>query len=97
VIALQQASAGFPWFRSVPARAVLVLRAAEVLALAVGATLGTHGFDPLGAEYRLDDVVALLALVAAAAAIAGLVWSGTAPGEGERDAPTSGTDRVPSR
>jgi hypothetical protein len=91
VIALQQASAGFSWFRSVPARVVLVLRAAEVLALAVGATLGTHRFDPLGAEYRLDDVASLLALVAATAAIAWLVWSGTTP----REAPTSGTDRVP--
>ena len=85
-IALQQASAGFPWFRSLPARVVLVLRAAEVLALAVGATLGTHGFDPLGGEYRLNDALALLTVVLAAGGIAYLVWAGTAaPNRSGRD------------
>jgi hypothetical protein len=81
VIALQQATAGFPWFRSSPARLVLVLRAVEVLALAVGATLGTHGFNPLSDEYRLNDAFALLALVSASIGIAWLVWSGTAERE----------------
>jgi hypothetical protein len=78
VVALQQASAGFPWFRSLPARLILVLRTVEVLALAVGATLGTRAFDPLGSEYRLNDVCALLVLVLAAVGIAWAVWSGTA-------------------
>lgn len=75
LIALQQASAGFPWLRSRPARAVLVLRVGEVFALAVGATLATHGFDPLSAGYRLSDACALLLLLGASLAIARLVWS----------------------
>lgn len=96
VVALQQASAGFPWFRSLPARLVLVMRAGEVFILAVGATLGTHGFDPLGGEYRLNDVVALAALLAASAAIAWLVWAGT--GEERADGVAGGAvDRVPDR
>ena len=49
VIALQQAAAGFPWLRSVPIRVILSLRAFEVLALAVGATLGTRDFDTCSA------------------------------------------------
>ncbi len=85
VIALQQASAGFPWFRSTPARIVLMLRAVEVLALAVGATLGTHSFNPLSNEYRLNDACALLALVLASIGIAWVVWSGTAARDNTRD------------
>ncbi len=81
VIALQQASVGFPWFRSRTARVVLVLRAFEVLALAVGATLGTHGFDPLSTKYRLNDACAFLTVVLASLAIAWLVWAGTDRGD----------------
>ncbi len=77
VIALQQAGSGFPWFRSTPARIVLVLRAVEVLALAVGATLGTHSFNPLSNAYRLNDACAVLVLLLATVAIAWLVWSET--------------------
>jgi hypothetical protein len=79
VIALQQGADGFPWFRSVPARIVLTLRAFEVLALAVGATLGTQGFDPLGAGYRPLDACTFLTIVLASALIGRQVWSGTAP------------------
>lgn len=83
VVALQQASAGFPWFRSLPARIVLALRAAEVLAMALAASLAAHGFDPLGSEYRLTDAVALAALLGLSAATAWVVWRGTAPDRSE--------------
>jgi hypothetical protein len=83
VIALQQAAADFPWFRSTPARVVLALRVLEVLALALGATLGTHGFDPLGDAYRLDDLGALLTIVLASLVLARLVWSETEPTRGK--------------
>lgn len=79
VVALEQGAARFPWFRSKPARIVLVLRSLEVLALAVGATLGTHGFDPLGPVYPVTDVAALIAMLLCSLAIAHLVWVGTSP------------------
>lgn len=79
MVALQQASAGWPWFRSLPARLVLVLRAAEVLVMALGASLAAHGFNPLSPEYRLHDAVALVAMLAAAGAIGWVVWRGTSP------------------
>ena len=47
VVAVQQAASGFPWLSSRPVRALLSLRAFEVLALAAGATLGTRGIDPI--------------------------------------------------
>ena len=79
VVALQQASAGFSWFRSLPARVVLVLRVAEVLAMALGASLAAHGFNPFSPEYRLHDAVALAAMLAAAGAVGWTVWHGTSP------------------
>ncbi|HYP56629.1 MAG TPA: hypothetical protein VEQ41_10085 [Solirubrobacterales bacterium] len=81
VVAVQQAVAGFPWLRSRPIRAILSLRALEVLAVAVGATLGTRAFDPLGA-FALTDAVALVAIVALSALLAATVWRET--GEGLR-------------
>jgi hypothetical protein len=54
-----------------------------VLALALGATLGTHGFDPLGPVYRVTDAAALIAMLLCSLAIARLVWTGTAPGPAE--------------
>ena len=63
VVAVQQASSGFPWLRSRPVRALLSLRALEVLALAAGATLGTRGIDPISAQFPLTDVVAVLAIL----------------------------------
>jgi hypothetical protein len=79
VIALQQWAGGFPWLRSVPARIVMCLRAVEVFAVAVGATLGTHSFNPLGKGYAFNDVVALTALVALSLGLVWLVWAETAP------------------
>jgi len=77
VIALQQAAAGFPWLRSKPIRVILALRGVEVLALAVGATLGTRHFQLLGDRFALVDAVALTAIVACSLAIVALVWSET--------------------
>lgn len=88
VVALQQASAGFPWFRSLPARVVLTLRAAEVLVMALAASLAAHHFDPLGAEYAFSDGVAVAAMLALAGTIGWIVWRGTAPARSE----SAGTD-----
>jgi hypothetical protein len=82
VVALQQASAGFTWFRSLPARIVLVARVGEVLLMALAASLAAHGLNPLSDEYRLHDAVALLGMVGAAAAIGWTIWRGTMPSEG---------------
>lgn len=81
VVALQQADAGFSWFRSLPARIVLVLRVGEVLLMSLGASLAASDLNPVGGEYRFHDAVALLGMVAAAAAIGWAVWRGTKPGE----------------
>lgn len=81
VIALQQASAGFTWFRSLPARIVLVVRVGEGLLMSVAASLAANDLPPLGDEYRLHDAVALLAMVGAAAAIGWATWRGTRPCE----------------
>ncbi|HEX5610219.1 MAG TPA: hypothetical protein VFX45_09020 [Solirubrobacterales bacterium] len=78
VVALQQAQAGFPWLRSTPIRVLLSLRALEVLAMTVGAVLGTRHFDPIGA-FPLVDVVALGAIVALTAAMARAVWASDRP------------------
>ncbi len=89
VIALQQWASGFPWFRSVPARIVMCLRAAEVLAVAAGATLGTRSFDPVQDGFVLNDVVALAVLVGLSLALVWLVWAETRPhaDQGALDSP----------
>lgn len=88
VLALQQASAGFSWFRSLPARIVLVLRVGEVLAVALVTSLAAHGLNPLSDEYRLHDAVAVLTMLGSAAAIAWAIWRGTSPSAG----PDAGRD-----
>lgn len=75
VVALQQAAAGFPWLRSAPIRVLLSLRGVEVLALAVGATLGTRHFQLLGDRFALVDAVAVAMIVGSSLAIVALVWS----------------------
>ena len=84
VVALQQAAAGFPWLRSVPVRAILSLRGVEVLALAVGATLGTRHFHLLSDDFPLVDAVALATILACALGIVAVVWRETGTGLGER-------------
>jgi hypothetical protein len=75
VVALQQAAAGFPWLRSKLCRAILSLRGLEVLALAVGATIGTRGLSgALRGGFALVDATAIATVVACSLAIVALVW-----------------------
>lgn len=74
VVALQQTKAGLPWLRSKPIRAILALRAVELLVVALGPALATRHVL-VGSAFALTDVVALVAMVALAAILAKLVWS----------------------
>lgn len=74
VVALQQAAAGFPWLRSTLCRTILSLRGLEVLALAVGATVGTRGLSVVRGGFALVDSVAIAAVIAFSLAIVALVW-----------------------
>lgn len=78
VVALQQAAAGFPWLRSRAIRAVLALRGVEVLAVAVGATLGTRGFSAVNGAFELTDIVALCVIGVLSALLVAVVWRSTA-------------------
>ncbi|MFN8163258.1 MAG: hypothetical protein U0R26_05400 [Solirubrobacterales bacterium] len=81
-VALQQRHAGFPWLRSTPVRAILALRAAELLAIAVGPALATgHGL--VGGDFKLTDLVALAAMLGFGSCLAWLVWSSTPERLGE--------------
>ena len=77
VIALEQAARGLPWTRSRPVRAILALRALEVLAVAVGSVIATHDLDLVNGSLVLNDVVAILAMVGFSGAIAAAVWRET--------------------
>jgi dolichyl-phosphate-mannose-protein mannosyltransferase len=83
VVALQQAASGFPWLHSTTVRAILALRGLEVLAVAVGATLGTRHFRLLSDQFVFSDAVAVAAIVAFSMAIVAVVWSETGAGLGE--------------
>lgn len=74
VVALQQAAAGFPWLRSKLCRAILSLRGLEVLALAVGATVGTRGLSVVRGGFALVDTVAIATVIGFSLAIVALVW-----------------------
>jgi len=84
VVAIEQAASNFPWTRSRAIRAILVLRAFEIFALAVGATLGTRGPGPLshgfGYSYEKSDAVAFAAIVFFSALMMFAIWKETAPG-----------------
>lgn len=85
VVACQQAASGFPWLRSRPIRALLSLRAVELLAVALGPTLATTGTIVSGA-YPLTDALALLAMLGVAAAFAALLWSAPESADADRSA-----------
>lgn len=85
VVALQQAATGFPWLRSVPVRIVLAMRALEVLAVAVGATLGTHNFRLLSDQFTLTDTVAVIALLGLSGLLIAEVWFDTGAQLGDRE------------
>ena len=74
VVALQQSAAGFPWLRSKLCRAILSLRGLEVLALAVGATVGTRGLSVVRGGFALVDMTAIATVVFFSLAIVALVW-----------------------
>jgi hypothetical protein len=84
VVAIEQAASRFSWMRSGAIRAILVLRAFEVFALAVGATLGTRGPNPISVDhyfsYALNDAVAVAAILFFSALMTFAVWRETAPG-----------------
>jgi hypothetical protein len=88
VIAVQQAATRFPWARSRGIRAILSLRALEVLAVAIGPVIATHGFDLGSGSLALNDCAALLLMVGGSTAIAAAVWRETGligrPGSPER-------------
>jgi len=74
VVAIQQHRAGFPWLRSTPIRAILSLRALEVLAAATVPTLATRS-QLVTRQYDLVDSAALVGMVGFCALLAALIWS----------------------
>lgn len=73
VVAVEQGSRGFPWLRSAPIRALLSLRCAEVLLVAVLPTLVTaHRF--YSHQFRYTDTLALLLMIGLCGALALAVW-----------------------
>jgi len=96
VVAIEQAASRFSWMRSRAIRVILVLRAFEVFALAVGATLGTRGPNPISVDhyfsYAINDAVAVTAIVCFSALMMFAIWRETAPGSmlGAADAPREG-------
>ncbi len=93
VVALQQAAAGFPWLRSLPIRAILTLRAVEVLALAVGATLGTWDFNPIRALFKFNDAAAVLSILFFSLLLIRTVWRDTGDGLGDRRRPAEPSEQ----
>jgi hypothetical protein len=79
VIAMQQWASGFPWFRSMAARVVLALRAVEVLAVAIGATLATHSWEPFREHFEINDVAAFGTVVVLSLVLVWVVWRETRP------------------
>ena len=84
VVAIEQAADRFSWMRSRAIRAILVLRGFEIFALAVGATLGTRGPNPIsegeGYSYELNDAAAFAAIVFFSALMMFAIWRETRPG-----------------
>lgn len=97
VVAIEQAASRFSWMRSRAIRAILILRAFEVFALAVGATLGTRGPNPISVDhyfsYALNDAVAVTAIVFFSALMMFTIWRETAPGSMLRPAAAPPDDR----
>ncbi|MBS1883302.1 MAG: hypothetical protein JSS97_10150 [Actinobacteria bacterium] len=80
ILAIEQAADHFDWMRSRTIRAILVLRGFEVFALAVGATLGTRGPNPISPQYPITDLFAVGLVVGFALLMMWAVWKETAPG-----------------
>jgi hypothetical protein len=93
VIALEQRQEGFAWLRSRLIRAVLALRAIEVLAVAVVPALATkhlayagcEGFNcVLHPQFELTDAAALVAMFAFSGALAAFAWFERPPESAQR-------------
>ena len=91
VLACEQGAEHFGWLRSRPARIVLVLRAVEVVAMAVVPAIATRE-EVLSAVYWPTDIVALVAVVGFAALLAWQIWSEPPP-----DAVPKGQSGYPAR
>jgi hypothetical protein len=89
VVAIEQAGSHFSWMRSGAIRAILVLRGFEVFALAVGATLGTRGPNPISPQYSVSDSFACAAVVVFSALMMLAIWRETSPGSMLRTAAAS--------
>jgi hypothetical protein len=85
VVALQQAHARFPWLRDARLRALLALRAAEVLAFATIPTLMTR-HRLIDAGHALTDTIALLTMAGACGWLGAMMWRERAVGEAARSA-----------
>jgi hypothetical protein len=79
VVAMQQAASDFGFLRSAPARAVLALRAVEVLAAVTGMVLGTNDLDPLDGHYTIDNLVAITLMLGCSLGMAWAIWRTRAP------------------
>ncbi len=84
VVAAQQRQAGFPWFSSRPVKALLTLRTAEVLLVAIGPALATHHML-VSPVFTVSDVAAVAAMLGFSACLAAVVWS-TSPVSSSRSA-----------
>jgi uncharacterized membrane protein YqjE len=91
VVALEQRSRQFPWIRSRAIRALLALRAVEVLAVAVLPTVWTLR-RVASVHFRLSDGVALIAMTGLSAWLALQVWQ--APGVIDKPNERNGADAV---
>lgn len=80
VLAVEQAAEHFSWMRSRTIRAVLVLRGFEVLAYALGATVGTRGLALISNPYPISDTFALFCIVLFALLMMFAIWWETRPG-----------------
>jgi hypothetical protein len=78
VVALQQQRVGFPWLRSKPIRAILALRSAEILLIAIGPALATNGFQLLSDQRTLNDAAAFALMLICLLGMAAAVWRTTA-------------------
>ena len=96
MVAIQQAQAGFPWLRSAPLRAILSLRAVEVMAMALVPALATRSLL-VSEQFELVDTFALLAITGFGAALIALVWSRYGVDDEVDTAPRSATEAKASR
>lgn len=77
LVALQQWASGFPWLRLILVWLVMTPRPVEVLAVAIGATLGTHSFNPIREHFAINDYAAFGTVVILSLVLVGVVWRET--------------------